>query len=229
MANVKSCLQCRSLLLVINNEVIAINNTLPWVKYEYKNIIPYHPPSLSNSSSDAVRHQFIRNKLKRTEVYTTGQCFSPEKNTTLWHTKVRHHKVPYQKVSLEKLNSVRNFKVIFQKYYSHYFTKHDPFFFLIPAATKDLPLFENFHTGSGELPTSYSVRTRTPSLGPKRPGRHTDHSPSTSAEFNNKRISTSTTPIRLYCEYRINCTFTANYVRQRIQTRPKSATDIYSL
>ena len=57
-----------------------------------------------------------------------GQYFSPDKNTTLWHTKFRHHKVRYQNLSLEKLNSVRNFKVFLQECYSDYFTNYDPFF-----------------------------------------------------------------------------------------------------
>jgi hypothetical protein len=88
----------------------------------------------------------------------------------------------------------------------------------IPAGTKDLSLLKNFQTGSGDLPASYSVGTRVPSLGGKRPGCHTDHSPSNGAEFKNKWISTSTTPICLYCVYRIKCTSTTNYVRQHNQT-----------
>jgi hypothetical protein len=44
--------------------------------------------------------------------------------------------------------------------------------------------------------------------------------PSTSAEFKNKWISTSTTPICLYCLYRINCTFITDYVRQHNKIHP---------
>jgi len=56
-------------------------------------------------------------------VYTTGQYFNSGKNTRLWHTKFRHHKVPYQNLSLEKLNSS-----FLQEYYSDYSTNYDPVF-----------------------------------------------------------------------------------------------------
>jgi hypothetical protein len=55
----------------------------------------------------------------------------------------------------------------------------------IPGRARDFSLLHNIQTGSGAHPASYTIGTGGSFPGGMRPGRETDHSPSSSAEVRN--------------------------------------------
>jgi hypothetical protein len=54
-----------------------------------------------------------------------------------------------------------------------------------PARARNCSLFHSVQTGSETHPASYTMGTERFTLGVKRPGRGTDHSLPSNAEFNN--------------------------------------------
>ena len=84
----------------------------------------------------------------------------------------------------------------------------------LPAGLRGFSLPQNVYTDSGFHPASYSI-PKVLSLGAKRVGRETDHSPPSSAEFKTEWRYTSAPPNMSYSVHRDNSHRVFNFAGTR--------------